>query len=420
MQIAIVTTGDELLRGELVDTNTAWLSEQLAAAGLIPCTHLTVGDDLERLSQSIGSICQEHDIAFITGGLGPTQDDYTVDAVASLLGVDVVTHELSLTRARDYFASRGLDFPDNNRRQAMVPGGSDVFVNPAGLAPAFRFQLSGCAAYCLPGVPGELKALWHAAIWPDLVAALPELPPTDYRVLKLFGVPESYLARDVADLMAGHPTVQFGFRAHYPEVWFKFLVPSPTLESAREAADSITAAVRERFGHRLYGEGSQTLASVVGDGLRQCGLTLATAESCTGGLVGATLTAMAGSSDYYIGGAITYSNQMKEQVLGVSRSLLAEHGAVSQACARAMALGARESFGSDLAVAVTGIAGPGGGSAEKPVGTVYFALAAPTGTYLSQRSFRPERDAVQKGAASTALNLVRRYLLGDLTGMDMP
>jgi nicotinamide-nucleotide amidase len=418
MHIAIMTTGDELLRGELVDTNTAWLSEQLAAAGLVPRTHLTIGDDLPHLSQSLRRICEEHDIAIITGGLGPTQDDYTVEAVASTLGVDVVIHERSLTRAREYFDSRGLEFPENNRRQAMVPAGCDVFVNPAGLAPAFRFQLSGCVAYCLPGVPRELKALWREAIWPDLQSTLPELPPAAYRVLKLFGVPESYLARDVADLLAGHPEVQFGFRAHYPEVWFKFLVPGASLEQANETADALTAAVRERFGHRLYGEGSQTLASVVSDHLRHAGMTLATAESCTGGLVGATLTSLAGSSDYYLGGAITYSNEMKEQVLGVPGTLLARHGAVSEACARAMATGARARFGSDLAIAVTGIAGPGGGSVEKPVGTVHFALATPTGTYHRLRSFRAARDAVQKGASATALNLVRRYLLGALETTD--
>ncbi len=414
MRLAIVTTGDELLRGELVDTNTAWLSEQLFAVGLQPTTHLTVGDDPARLLESIKSVCRDHDLAIFTGGLGPTQDDHTVNAVAVATDSPTIFHQESLDRILALFAQRGMPFSENNRKQAAVPAGTRVFVNPAGLAPAFQFDLKGCRAYCLPGVPTEMKALWCTAVWPDLAAHVPSLPPTAYQVLKLFGVPESHLARDVADMIIGNPDVSFGFRAHYPEVWLKFLVPGKTHEAACARADEIAKAVADTFGHRIFARGNDTMESVVGKLLLDRGLTLATAESCTGGMVGMRLTDVAGSSRYYVGGGITYANEMKQQLVGVKREILQRHGAVSEACARAMAEGARNRFGSDLALAVTGIAGPDGGTPEKPVGTVHFALATPEGTFHRMRSFRPDRQAIRLAASTTALNLVRRYLRGDL------
>ena len=302
MRVAIVTTGDELLRGELIDTNTGWLSEQLFAVGIQVTTHLTVGDDPRELQRALNSICSAHDIALVTGGLGPTQDDHTVAAVAAVTGSDIVLHEESLERARALFESRGMSFSKNNHKQAAVPAGTRVFVNPAGLAPAFRFDLDNCRTYCLPGVPRELRALWTEAIWPDLAPHLPPRKPVAYRVLKLFGVPESHLARDVADLIEANPDVDFGFRAHYPEVWLKFRVPGGSEQEANERAADIARTVSATFGIRLFGEGDETVESVVGKLLLERGLTLSTAESCTGGLVGARLTAVAGSSATIIWG----------------------------------------------------------------------------------------------------------------------
>jgi nicotinamide-nucleotide amidase len=414
MRVAVVTTGDELLRGELVDTNTAWLSEQLFKVGLQPTTHLTIGDVPAKLQDAIEAVCHDHDVAIFTGGLGPTQDDHTVEAVASVISSEVVLHEESLQRAMALFAHHSMTFSENNHKQAAVPSGTTVFVNPAGLAPAFHFNLHGCRTYCLPGVPRELKALWAEAIWPDLATYLPPQPPTSYRVLKMFGVPESHLARDVSQMIDSNPDVNFGFRAHYPEVWLKLLAPGESQKAADNKVAELATAVRGIFGPRLFGEGEETMESVVGRLLTKRGLTLSTAESCTGGMVSMRLTAIAGSSSYYLGGGVTYANALKENLVGVSREIIEQHGAVSEECARAMAEGARLNFNSDLAVAVTGIAGPAGGTTDKPVGTVHFALATPEGTYHRMRTFRPERETVRLTASTTALNLVRRYLGGDL------
>lgn len=414
MRIAIVTTGDELLRGELVDTNTAWLSTQLFAVGLQPTTHLTVGDDPERLLDAVKAACLEHDVAIFTGGLGPTQDDHTVNAVAAALNAEVTIHQESLERIMALFATREVPFSENNRAQAAVPAGAQAFVNPAGLAPAFQFELHGCRAYCLPGVPTEMKALWQTAVWPDLVKYLPPSPPMAYEVLKLFGVPESHLARDVAGLIGNNPDVAFGFRAHYPEVWLKFLVPGQNHEEASRRAESIAEVVTSTFGHRVFARGEETMEAVVGKLLLRHHLTLSTAESCTGGMVGMRLTDVDGSSAYYLGGGITYANELKQGMLGIADEVLLRYGAVSEECARAMAEGARRRFGSDLTLAVTGIAGPTGGAPERPVGTVHFALATPDGTFHRRRTFRPDRQAVRLAASTTALNLVRRYLLGNL------
>ncbi len=420
MRIAVVTTGDELLRGELVDTNTAWLSRRLFEKGLQPTTHLTIGDVPSELQGAIKSVCRNHELAIFTGGLGPTQDDHTVEAVASVTGSGIVYHEESLARAKALFAHHGMKFSENNRKQAAVPRDTTVFVNPAGLAPAFQFDLEGCRAYCLPGVPRELKALWAEAVWPDLATFLPPRPPTAYRILKMFGVPESHLARDVALLIEQNPEVNFGFRAHYPEVWLKLLAPGESQNSADGRAADLAAEIMDIYGPRLFGEGEETMESVVGSLLLKQGLTLSTAESCTGGMISMRLTAIAGSSSYYLGGGVTYANELKESIVGVDSRIIEEHGAVSEECARAMAKGARQSFHSDLAVAVTGIAGPGGGTADKPVGTVHFALATAKGTYHRMRSFRPEREMVRLAASTTALNLVRRYLCGDLAATSAP
>jgi nicotinamide-nucleotide amidase len=414
MRVAVVTTGDELLRGELVDTNTAWLSAELFKMGLQPATHLTVGDIPMELQDTIKSICMDHDIAIFTGGLGPTQDDHTVAAVAAVTDAEIVFHEESLQRAMALFAERGMTFSDNNRNQAAVPANTSVFVNPAGLAPAFQFDLNGCRAYCLPGVPRELKALWAQAILPDLIAHLPPQPPAAYRILKFFGLPESHLARDVAELLVANPDVNFGFRAHYPEVWLKILAPGDSQEAADQRAAELVESVTGLFGHRLFGEGEETMESVVGGLLQARGLTLSTAESCTGGMVSMRLTAVAGSSSYYRGGGVTYANDLKETLVGVSHEIIEQFGAVSEECARAMAAGARQNFGSDLALAVTGIAGPTGGTADKPVGTVHSALATAEGTFHRMHSFRPNRETVRLVASTTALNLVRRYLIGEL------
>jgi nicotinamide-nucleotide amidase len=269
-----------------------------------------------------------------------------------------------------------------------------------------------CTFYFLPGVPREFKALCRQDIIPELLERDPQQEHFDYRIMKLVAVPESHLARGAGPIMRAFPEVRFGYRAHYPEVWFKFRTTASTQDEASACADEIEAAIRDEFGSKVFGMADDTLQGAVGSLLKSGGLKLSTAESCTGGMVGDLLTSVPGSSDYYLGGAVTYSNEMKKAVLGVPEETLSVYGAVSEECARAMATGARQRFGADLAVAVTGIAGPGGGTPDKPVGTVHLALATPTGIVHKRREFRPGRDMVRTAAASTALNLIRLYLLG--------
>jgi nicotinamide-nucleotide amidase len=411
MRIAIVATGDELLTGELVDTNSAWLSEQLFRSGVVPAFHRTIGDDLDAIRGAIREIAAVCDAAVFSGGLGPTDDDLTVEAVARVLGVEVVTHEESLARARHLLEKHGIAFTENNARQAMVPAGSTVLMNPAGLAPGFHVTLDGCDLWFLPGVPGEFKALCDQDVLPALRAATAGEGAFAYRIFKMGAVPESHLARAVEPLVARYPGVRFGYRAHYPEVWFKALVRAEEPPCAAAVMTDISRSLVGTFGDRIIGTDDETIAEVVVKILRGRGLTLTTAESCTGGLAGGLLTAVPGASEVYLGGAVTYSNALKARILGVSEAILEEEGAVSEACARAMAEGARDRLGSDLGVAITGITGPDGGTAEKPVGTVHFALATPTGTLHKQRRFFPPREMIRRGAAWAALDMVRLWLL---------
>ena len=414
MRIAIVATGDELLTGELVDTNSAWLSDRLFRHGIVPAFHRTIGDELDAIRAQIREVAARCDGAVFSGGLGPTDDDLTVEAVAALLGVDVATHEPSLSRAKQLLAQHGIAFSENNAKQAMVPAGAQVYQNPAGLAPGFRINYDDCDLWFLPGVPVEFKALCERDVLPELLDAAGTDGAFAYRIFKMGAVPESHLAREVEPLVARYPGVRFGYRAHYPEVWFKALVRAADPACAGAVMTEISRSLVGTFGERIVGTDDETLEAVVVKLLRARGLTLSTAESCTGGLTGGLMTAVPGSSEVYLGGGVTYSNTLKTRLLGVPEALLASEGAVSEPCARAMAEGARDRFGSDLGISITGIAGPDGGTEDKPVGTVHFALSTPTGTVHKRRRFRPPRDMVRRGAAWTALNMVRLWLLESL------
>ena len=410
MRIAIITTGDELIRGEITDTNSGWLSGELFDMGIPPALHQTVGDNAEDIRAAITSLSRDFDVAVFCGGLGPTPDDLTVDAAAACLGVDIEVHDESLRRAQAFFESRNMAFTENNFRQVRVPSGAEVYVNPVGLAPGFAVTLNACRLYFLPGPPREFEALCRAFLLPQLktMAEQQDIATPAYRRFIIAGVPESHLMQRAAAILEPFPGVQVGDRAAYPEIWLKVLATGPDAESVLE---TISRGVRDEFGASLVGEGDDTLAGVTGRLLAARGMTLATAESCTGGLVGGMITAVPGSSAWYNGGVVTYSNELKQHLLGVSPQLLETHGAVSEEVARSMAREARRCCGADIAVAVTGIAGPDGGSAEKPVGLVHFALAADDGVSHLRRVFRPGRGAVRQAAAYTAVDMVRRYLL---------
>ena len=417
MKITIVATGDEILYGELADTNSVWLSEQLFKNGILVSNHIHIGDFQDQIVGLMRQLSVEADVALLSGGLGPTEDDLTVEAVCELLQVEPVIDEPSLERAKQVYESLNFEFTENNLKQSMVPQGARVIPNPIGLAPAFSILYGQCTFYFLPGVPREYKAILEQSILPELIALKEKFhpEPVSYKRVRIIGIPESHLDLKMQPVMQQFPAIRYGFRAHYPEMWFKMLATGKDQKKADKQIESALAEIRKILGLKIMGYDDETLALVVGRLLSDRGLTLSTAESCTGGMIGELLTEIPGSSHYYLGGCIAYSNAVKIDLLGVDPETINQIGAVSQTCALEMAAGARQKFKSDLAISVTGIAGPEGGTKEKPIGTVHFGLATPENTYHLQRVLRPDRQSIRIAAAHIALDFVRRWLLGALS-----
>jgi nicotinamide-nucleotide amidase len=405
----ILSTGDELTTGRIVDTNAHWLAGQLFDLGIDVVAVLAVGDDPERLAWAWRSALARADLVVSTGGIGPTADDLTTETVAAVLGVPLVEHGESADRIRRFFAARGVTMPENNLKQALVPAGATIVPNPLGTAPGYRATHEGRHLVVLPGVPREMKPMVEDTVLPWLRGERGDAVYVG-RTFQTFGVSESgldELVRGVVDPAEG----RLSFRASFPEVSLRVVVHGrPAEAEARLAA--IVPRIRERLGPFVYGEGAVTMEEVVGRALRERRLTLALAESCTGGLIAHRVTNVPGSSEYFLGGIGAYANRTKAALLGVSPATLARHGAVSEETAREMAAGARGALGADVALATTGIAGPGGGTPEKPVGLVCFALASADGTTSSTHQLWGTRDWVKLLASQVGLDMVRRHALG--------
>ena len=413
MTAAVLSIGTELTRGELINSNAAWLGDQLTALGLEVGTHLTVGDDPGHIGGVLRRTASEARVIVATGGLGPTSDDLTARSVAEALGVELVRDQASLEHIRRLYASRGRTLAGQSEKQADFPAGASILPNPIGTAPGFAVDAFGARAFFLPGVPREMKAMFREAVMKH-VARLGTA--TTHQVhLRLFGLPES----EVGDRLQGLETdgVTLGYRAHFPEIEVKVHARAGSAGAAEEKAREVARVARGRLGDAVYGDRDDTYPGVVGQDLRKAGMTLAVAESCTGGMVGAMLTSVPGSSDYLLLDAVTYSNASKTSVLGVNPDVLRAYGAVSSESASSMAEGARRLADADVAVSITGIAGPGGGSDEKPVGTVWLGLAQrgrPTMT--SHHFFHGDRERIRTRAAYTALAMVRRATHGGANG----
>ncbi len=418
MSAAILTIGTELTRGELVDTNATWLASSLTALGFTVGEIATVDDDREHIRDAIRRLAAAFPVLLVTGGLGPTTDDMTAESAAAAAGVLLTRDAGSIEAIRRRLATLGRALTASNEKQADVPLGAEVLGNPAGTAPAFKLRIGSCDAFFLPGVPREMRHIFEELIVPRIG---PLASADSYQiVLRTYGLPESLLGERLDGLEAQYPTLTIGYRASYPEVEVKIFVRNGDRTSSHALAEVIANDVRARLGDHVYGEGDDTFAGAVGRGLRARGFTLAVAESCTGGLIGALLTSVAGSSDYLLVDAVTYSNSAKERLLGVPAETLIAHGAVSPECVRAMADGVRRMSSADVAIAVTGIAGPSGGSAEKPVGLVHFAIVSPTGVEVTQKVFPGDRQRVQRGAAYFALGLVRAVCAGPVSAGLVP
>jgi nicotinamide-nucleotide amidase len=438
MSAAVVAIGTELTRGELVNGNARWLSERLTELGFTVTSHVTVADDAERIRGTLLRLGLDQDTKVIvcTGGLGPTSDDLTTQAVADALGVALVRDAESLAKIEARFRARNRVMSPSNAKQADFPQGAQILSNSVGTAPGFAVTIGHARAFFMPGVPREMQAIFDELVAKQIE---PLAERSSYQVhVRSYGLYESAVAQRLSDLDLGgalhDERVTIGYRVTFPEVEVKVLAeakPGEAATTARALAEQVAAQVRERLGEYAFGGGGvgggvgggkgETYPRYVAGLLKQAGLKVALAESCTGGLVAKLLTDVAGSSDYVIGGVVSYANTAKTKLLGVSEALLREHGAVSEPVARAMAEGILESLGADLAVGITGIAGPTGGTPTKPVGTVCFGLARRNGATLTNTEVFPgEREGVRTIAAYHALRLfaaaTKEILDGQKTG----
>lgn len=412
MTAALLSIGTELTRGELVNTNAAWLSEELTKLGFEVVEHATVDDDLERIVTIVRRFAATHQVVVVTGGLGPTSDDLTTVAAAKAAELRLFRDESVVEGIRRKFEAFGRVMPESNAKQGDFPEGADVLPNPAGTAPGFAIGLGRSRLFFVPGVPREMQQIFAESIRPA-IAGLAERRTHQIHI-RTFGMTESAVAQALDGLEEAHPGLTLGYRAHFPEIEVKVHVRSSSPDEAEREAQAIAEKVRGALGDAVFGGRDDSFPAIVGKVLRDQGRKLAVAESCTGGRVGEMLTREPGSSDYLLFDAVVYSNRAKEVVLGVNPEILRAHGAVSSETAAAMAEGVLRVAGADIAVSITGIAGPGGGTDDKPVGTVWFGLAQrgkPTTTKHQKMPWG--RDRVQTISAYVALELVRRAVLAE-------
>ncbi len=404
MRVEVVTTGDEVMAGVIVDTNTAWIAARLAAMGHEVVRHESVADDPVAIADVCRAAVGRADAVVVTGGLGPTADDLTVEAAAGAFGVPLVMNENVLKGIRSFIEARGRKMASSNEKQALIPEGGHVLPNPVGTAPGIRICFDKTEFFFLPGVPKELYPIFDTSVapWFEKHAGGSHRE----RVLRCFGCPEATIANKIEGIDFG--TARLSFRVHFPEVLLKLVARAPLASDAEAAVARGAAAIAERLGDIVYAEGDEELPAVVGRLLQEQGMTLAVAESCTGGLIADLITDVPGASAWFERGLVTYSNRAKQELLGVGEETLAAHGAVSAQVVAEMAGGLREMSGADVTLAVTGIAGPSGGSEEKPVGTVHIGLAASDGVQTQAFHYPSDRVAFKRFIAWRALDMVRK------------
>ena len=414
MAAEIICVGTELLLGDIVNSNTQFLGQELAKLGIPHYYQSAVGDNIGRIHELLAIAVERSSILLFTGGLGPTPDDLTTEAIASFFNTDLVEKQEIIDDIAAKFARLGRTMAPNNRKQALIPQGADILPNPVGTAPGMIWQPKpGFSILTFPGVPREMKHMWHETAIPYLKSIGWGKEIIYSRTLRFRGIGESSLANKIPQFFdLTNPTV--APYASKGEVRVRISAKAASEAAATELITPVAEEIIEIAGLDYFGSNDDTLASVVGNLLREAGQNLAVAESCTGGGVGAMLTSIPGSSDYFAGGVISYSNEVKVSLLEVKEADLIEHGAVSEVVAKQMALGVKQKLATDWGIGITGIAGPGGGTDTKPVGLVYIGLAAPDGTVISQKYLLGKergRELVRNYSACHALDLLRRKLL---------
>ncbi|MBB5350135.1 nicotinamide-nucleotide amidase [Haloferula luteola] len=406
MNIEILNTGSELLLGTRLNTHGQWMGQELFKLGLRVSRLVTVPDG-EAIHGALDEAVRRADVVLVTGGLGPTSDDITREAAAGVAGIELIEDEAALRSLEAFFAQRGRPMAPDNRKQAQVPVGAEVLPNPHGTAPGIYIpprlnQAANCAVFLLPGPPRELYPMWAAEVVPKLRALSGGGFRSEMRQMTFAGVGESDLHQEVDTDLAQIEGLEVGYCARLGEVDVRLI-------GSQEAIDVGRARVMQSFSQQCFSEAGESLEEVVVKAMRVAGLKLATAESCTGGLIASRVTDVPGASAVLTHGWVTYANEAKMAELGVPAEVLAEHGAVSEAVAAAMAEGALKASGADLAVAVTGIAGPEGGSEEKPVGTVFLGVAEQGKAPRVVRQMHPrDRRGFKRMVSQSALDLIRQ------------
>ncbi|HME90860.1 MAG TPA: CinA family nicotinamide mononucleotide deamidase-related protein, partial [Myxococcaceae bacterium] len=396
------------------DTNSPYFMAKLFELGEMVSRSQTVGDVRQDIIEALKAASGRADAVLVSGGLGPTMDDLTAESAAAAAGVTLVEDRAVLESLRTRFAKRQLPLTPNNARQALVPEGAEVVHNRFGTAPMFIQRVGGCTLFFVPGVPREYKALVDSEVLPRLAEMIERQPGRIFRaarLLKTVGIFESHLDALIKPLAKAHSKVKFGFRTHAPENHLKLLAEAGSQGEADDALGKAERACREVLGPFLFGADQDSFPAVVGALLRDRKETVALAESCTGGLASQLLTSPPGASAYAIGAVVAYSNEMKTRWLGVSEQMLAPHGAVSEEVSRAMAEGVRRRCESTYGISITGIAGPSGGTEQKPVGTVFLALSSADQTESQRQQLLGDRERIRQFAAYHALDMLRHRLI---------
>ena len=414
MNAVILSIGDELVLGQTVDTNAAWLSEELAALGIVVGEHVTVGDDIAAIMKQLQRCGGEADLLIATGGLGPTTDDLTRLALARLLGKPLQLHEASFEQIKRFFQQRGREMPPANRIQAMFPVGCEVLENKLGTAPGIQGQAERAMAFFLPGVPREMKEMYRLQVKGKIqqrtaAQGAPKVIIT--RTLHTVGIGESDIAEKLGKMMDRHRNPVVNCTAASGKVSLRINAHGAHDVEALCLIEPVEREIYRRLGDLVYGKDDDTLVSVVSQLLRKHKKTVAAAESCTGGMLSKELTDVPGSSEYFKSGWIVYSNQAKIDFLHVDAELIEKHGAVSEEVARQLAGNARQLADTDYGIGITGIAGPAGGSEDKPVGLVYIGLVDSEQVKVGRYILGGERPMVRRRAVNTALDVLRRRLI---------
>ncbi len=408
--VAILLTGNELMTGDIVDSNSVMMAEKLAEIGLKIRVKSTVGDELALLCAEMRRLSACSDVLLVNGGLGPTADDLTAQALAEVMGVSLVEHEGALEHLLAWCAKRNYPLNEANRKQAMLPQGVELVPNGNGTAVGFRAPLGDCTVICTPGVPPELALMLDKEILPTLRHLASDTYEAKRIRLRLFGIGESSLQQKIKDNCPDWPeALELGFRASLPLLELKLQVEK---REHHALLPQWEARMRELFGEHVVTDDQQSMGEVLVAQLLERGLKVTCAESCTGGLIASLLTQVSGASAVFEAGYVTYSNDIKQRLLGVSERSLQQHGAVSEAVVKEMLSGALHHSGADLGVAVSGVAGPSGGSEEKPVGTVWLAWGSATLMRAREFYFPMSRKRFQLMVATLALDLLRRHMLG--------